>query len=83
VTATSAANNTDSKVITALCTGGRRAIGGGAMIANGGNAVMLTSSAPALSGASPVGWVATAAGAVAYSANWSLQAYAICAFVEP
>jgi hypothetical protein len=68
--------------VTVSCPAGKVAIGGGGSVLNGNSTVALSSSLPAFTLSTPTGWVVTAVETAAYAENWSLRAYAICAFVS-
>jgi hypothetical protein len=70
----SASNATDSKTVTATCTGGLSALGGGFVI-TGSADVTASASYPS----SATVWTVTAAETDPVSANWSVTAYVICA----
>ncbi|HKB50803.1 MAG TPA: hypothetical protein VKC63_05180 [Solirubrobacterales bacterium] len=69
-----------SKSVTADCPTGKQAIGGGARIVGGVTTVAVTESATIISGEKRTGWAAAARDITeAASANWAVEAVAICA----
>jgi hypothetical protein len=78
-----ASDSTDGTAsVNAWCPSGKRAIGGGASVTNGGSVVVLTASRPIMSGGNPLGWFARAAETQGYPTSWTVTAYAICAVVS-
>jgi Collagen triple helix repeat (20 copies) len=77
VTAESATDSTTPKGATAVCPGGRKAVGGG------GEVVGSTPPQVALQGTVPlaggVGWQAFAGETSATAANWTVRTWAVCA----
>ncbi len=81
-TATSVSNTSDpTKTATATCPTGKQVIGGGAKVIGGDVLIAVTESAPTPPNAESkrTGWTAAASEATASTANWAVEAYAICA----
>lgn len=83
VSSTSTSDSTSPKFHTITCPSGRRAVGGGGAINNGGDLVALQDSHPASFGNNNVSnpaeeWWVTAKEVAAYGSNWSVSVYAVC-----
>jgi hypothetical protein len=78
VTKHSATNSLGFRFATAICPAGKKVLGGGAYVTDGGwpNEIGIVGSYP--TGAA---WSAAAQELVAFPANWRLTVYAICATV--
>ena len=80
VKAQTAADTVAQKTVTASCPPGKRAIAGGGRIRPGGQLrVALVASFPA--GAPPTAWVAEAEEVRPFASDWTLEAFAVCAYV--
>ena len=77
VTAESVSNSTSSKAMDVACPAGKRLIGGGARLYNGGSFVAVDESYPL----NDTTWRATAYEVNPTGANWSVRVFAICAVV--
>jgi len=76
----SASNSDPKPAVTAECPSGKVAIGGGARVA-GGATVAVTESAPTAPNGQGkrTGWTAAAAEMAPDGANWTVEAYVVCA----
>ncbi len=82
VVAISALDSNASKIVSAACPAGKRALGGGASIIPGNALLALGTHAPMVSNGNPVGWTAEGHETAAFAGAWAVQVQAICAFVN-